>query len=209
MKILQEEGCGMDCSSYTELELCEACGITGSDIMFSSNVTPVQDMKKAYELGANINLDDLTHVEFIKKVCGVPKTICCRYNPGGVFKLADSEEKVQVMDTPGDSKYGMSEEQMVEAFTELKKAGAEEFGIHAFLASNTVSNEYYPELAGILFNLAVRLHKKTGVHIKFINLSGGVGVDYKPEQPKNDIAIIGEGVRKNLKKSLFLREWAM
>ena len=100
MKILQEEGCGMDCSSYTELELCEACGITGSDIMFSSNVTPVQDMKKAYELGANINLDDLTHVEFIKKVCGVPKTICCRYNPGGVFKLADSEEKVQVMDTP-------------------------------------------------------------------------------------------------------------
>ena len=202
MKILREEGCGMDCSSYTELELCEACGITGSDIMFSSNVTPVQDMKKAYELGANINLDDLTHVEFVKKVCGVPKTICCRYNPGGVFKLADSEEKVQVMDTPGDSKYGMSEEQMVEAFTELKKAGAEEFGIHAFLASNTVSNEYYPELAGILFNLAVRLHKKTGVHIKFINLSGGVGVDYKPEQPKNDIAIIGEGVRKKFEEIL-------
>lgn len=202
MKILQEEGCGMDCSSYTELMLCQSCGITGSDIMFSSNVTPVQDMKKAYDLGANINLDDYTHVEFIKKICGVPKTICCRYNPGGVFKMSDSKEGIQVMDTPGDSKYGMTEEQMEKAFIELKEAGAEDFGIHAFLASNTVSNGYYPELAGILFNLAVRLHKKTGVHIKFINLSGGVGVDYRPEQPKNDIAIIGDGVRKKFEEIL-------
>ena len=182
MQILKEEGCGMDCSSYTELQLCEACGISGSDIMFSSNVTPVQDMKLAYDMGAYINLDDYTHVEFIKKVCGVPKTICCRFNPGGVFKMADSEDKVQVMDTPGDS--------------------AEEFGIHAFLASNTVSNGYYPELAGILFNLAVRLQKKTGVHIKFINLSGGVGVDYKPEEQKNDIAVIGEGVHKKFDEIL-------
>ena len=202
MQILKEEGCGMDCSSYTELMLCESCGITGSEIMFSSNVTPVQDMQKAYDLGANINLDDYTHVEFIKKTCGVPKTICCRYNPGGVFELAASKEGVQVMDTPGDSKYGMTEEQMEKAFVELKEAGAEEFGIHAFLASNTVSNDYYPELAGILFKLAVRLHKKTGVHIKFINLSGGVGVDYRPEQPKNDIAIIGEGVRKKFEEIL-------
>lgn len=202
MQILKEEGCGMDCSSYTELMLCESCGITGSDIMFSSNVTPVQDMQKAYDLGANINLDDYTHVEFIKKTCGVPKTICCRYNPGGVFELSASKEGVQVMDTPGDSKYGMTEEQMEKAFVELKEAGAEEFGIHAFLASNTVSNDYYPELAGILFNLAVRLQKKTGVHIKFINLSGGVGVDYRPEQPKNDIAIIGEGVRKKFEEIL-------
>lgn len=202
MQILKEEGCGMDCSSYTELMLCESCGITGSEIMFSSNVTPVQDMQKAYDLGANINLDDYTHVEFIKKTCGVPKTICCRYNPGGVFELAASKEGVQVMDTPGDSKYGMTEEQMEKAFVELKEAGAEEFGIHAFLASNTVSNDYYPELSGILFKLAVRLHKKTGVHIKFINLSGGVGVDYRPEQPKNDIAIIGEGVRKKFEEIL-------
>lgn len=202
MKILQEEGCGMDCSSYTELMLCESCGISGTDIMFSSNVTPVEDMKKAYDLGANINLDDYTHVEFIKKVCGVPKTICCRYNPGGVFQMADSEDKVQVMDTPGDSKYGMTEEQMEKAFLELKEAGAEEFGIHAFLASNTISNGYYPELAGILFELAVRLSKKTGVHIKFINLSGGIGVDYKPEDPKNDIAVIGEGVRKKFEDIL-------
>ncbi len=202
MKILQEEGCGMDCSSYTELMLCEACDISGSNIMFSSNVTPVEDMQKAYDLGAYINLDDYTHVEFIKKVCGVPKTIFCRYNPGGVFELGGSEDKVQVMDTPGDSKYGMTEEQMENAFIELKEAGAEEFGIHAFLASNTVSNEYYPELASILFKLAVRLHKKTGVHIKYINLSGGVGVDYKPEEPKSDIAYIGEGVRKKFEEIL-------
>lgn len=202
MQILKEEGCGMDCSSLTELQLCEACGITGSDIMFSSNVTPVEDMQKAYELGANINLDDYTHVEFIKKVCGVPKTICCRYNPGGVFELSASEDGVQVMDTPGDSKYGMTEEQMVQAFLELKEAGAEEFGIHAFLASNTVSNAYYPELAGILFKLAVRIHQKTGVHIKFVNLSGGVGVDYKPEDPQNNIAVIGEGVRKRFEEIL-------
>ena len=186
MKILQEEGCGMDCSSYTELMLCESCGITGKNIMFSSNVTPAEDMKKAYDLGAMINLDDYTHVEFIKKVCGVPKTICCRYNPGGVFRMADSDDKVQVMDTPGDSKYGMTEEQMEKAFLELKEAG----------------NGYYPELAGILFELAVRLQKKTGVHIKFVNLSGGVGVDYKPEEPKNDIAIIGDGVRKKFEEIL-------
>ena len=175
MKILQEEGCGMDCSSYTELMLCESCGITGSEIMFSSNVTPVEDMKKAYELGANINLDDYTHVAFIKKVCGVPKTICCRYNPGGIFKLGDSLDKVQVMDNPGESKYGMTEEQMEQAFLEL---------------------------ASILFKLAVRLHEKTGVHIKFINLSGGVGVDYKPEDAKNDIALIGEGVHKKFDEIL-------
>ncbi len=203
MKILEEEGCGMDCSSYTELMLCEACGIKGSDIMFSSNVTPEEDMLKAYEMGAYINLDDYTHVDFIKRILPeIPDTICCRYNPGGVFELGGSEDKVQVMDTPGDSKYGMTEKQMEKAFLELKEAGVKNFGIHAFLASNTVSNEYYPALAGILFELAVRLKKKTGVHIKFINLSGGVGVDYKPEEPKSDIAYIGEGVRKKYEKIL-------
>lgn len=203
MKILEEENCGMDCSSLTELMLCEACDIKGSDIMFSSNVTPEEDMLKAYEMGAYINLDDYTHVKFVKKLFPkMPKVMCCRYNPGGVFELGGSEDKVQVMDTPGDSKYGMTEEQMEKAFIELSEAGVEEFGIHAFLASNTVSNEYYPELAGILFKLAVRLHKKTGVKIKFINLSGGVGVDYKPDEPKSDIAYIGEGVHKKFENIL-------
>ncbi len=197
LKILQEEGCGVDCSSYTELMLSQACGFSGSDIMFSSNVTPAQDMKKAYDLNAYINLDDLTHVEFLEQVAGIPETVCCRYNPGGVFSMGND-----IMDNPGDSKYGMSEEQMVEAYKKLMAKGVKHFGIHAFLASNTVSNEYYPMLAGILFKLAVRLHKATGAHIAFVNLSGGVGVDYRPEQPANDIQVIGEGVRKQFEKIL-------
>ena len=197
LKILQEEGCGVDCSSYTELMLSQACGFSGSDIMFSSNVTPAQDMKKAYDLNAFINLDDLTNVEFLEQVAGIPETVCCRYNPGGVFSMGND-----IMDNPGDSKYGMSEEQMVEAYKKLMAKGVKHFGIHAFLASNTVSNEYYPMLAGILFKLAVRLHKATGAHIAFVNLSGGVGVDYRPEQPANDIQVIGEGVRKQFEEIL-------
>ena len=195
LKILQEEGCGVDCSSYTELLLSEACGFTGSDIMFSSNETPAPDMKKAYELGAYINLDDLTHVDFLERVAGIPQTVCCRYNPGGVFTLGNS-----IMDNPGDSKYGMSEEQMVQAYTRLMAKGTKEFGIHAFLASNTVTDEYYPHLAGELFALAVRLHQRTGAKIKFVNLSGGVGIPYKPDQRGNNIAVIGEGVRKKFEE---------
>lgn len=191
LKILQEEGCGVDCSSYTELLLSEACGFTGSDIMFSSNETPAEDMKKAYDLQANINLDDLTHVDFLNRVAGIPPVICCRYNPGGVFDLGNG-----IMDNPGDSKYGMTEDQMTEAYTRLMQLGAKEFGIHAFLASNTVTDDYYPELAGILFRLAVRLKERTGAKIKFINLSGGVGIAYKPGQRQNDIMAIGEGVRR-------------
>lgn len=196
LKILKEEGCGADCSSLAELIMSEACGLKGSDIMFSSNVTPEADMKKAYELGAYINLDDINFVPFIKRVCGVPETICCRFNPGGLFQLGKSEDKNQVMDEPGQAKYGMTEEQIKSAFLELKEAGVKNFGIHSFLASNTVSNEYYAELAKILFELAVRVKNETGVNISFINLSGGIGVDYTPYEPKNDIFVIGDLVRE-------------
>ena len=196
LQILQEEGCGVDCSSLTELMLSEVCGFTGSDIMFSSNQTPVEDMQKAYELGAYINLDDATMVDFLDRVAGVPETVFCRYNPGGTFSLGESEEGFQVMDNPGDAKYGMTRAQIAEAFTRLSAMGAKEFGIHAFLASNTLSNDYYPALARILFQLAAELKAETGVHITFINLSGGVGIPYRPEQPANDIAVIGEGVRR-------------
>ena len=197
LKILQEEGCGVDCSSYTELMLAEACGFSGQDIMFSSNVTPVEDMQLAARLGAYINLDDYTHVEFLERVAGIPETICCRYNPGGVFSMGND-----IMDNPGEAKYGMTEQQMVDAYKKLMAKWARHFGIHAFLASNTVSNEYYPTLAGILFELAVRLKEATGAHISFINLSGGVGVDYRPEQPANDIMVIGEGVRRKFEEIL-------
>ena len=198
LKLLNEEGCGCDCSSYTELLMAEAIGLSGSDIMFSSNVTPALDMKKAYELGAYINLDDATHVEFLHSTAGaVPETVCLRYNPGGSFSLGNT-----IMDIPRDAKYGMTEDQMAGAINRLMALGTKHFGIHAFLASNTTTNEYYPELASQLFRLAVRLRNATGCHISFVNLSGGVGVDYRPEQPCSNIAIIGEGVRQRYEQIL-------
>lgn len=197
LQILKEEGCGTDCSSYTELLMSDACGFSGKEIMFSSNDTPVEDFQLADKLNATINLDDITHIESLEQAIGhIPERICCRFNPGGVFQLGGSKEGFQVMDNPGDAKYGMTREQMSEAYKILMQKGAKEFGIHSFLASNTISNEYYPALAKILFQLAVELHQETGAHVKFINLSGGIGIPYRPEQSKNDIAIIGEGVRK-------------
>lgn len=190
IKILSEYGCGCDCSSYTELMIAEALGITGERIMFSSNDTPAPDFAKARELGAIVNFDDISHIEFFEEVAGpVLETVSCRFNPGGFFELANG-----IMDNPGDSKYGMTTEQLFEAFSALKAKGAKNFGIHAFLASNTVTNDYYPELARILFKLAVELQEKTGAHVAFINLSGGVGVPYLPGQQANSIAAIGEGV---------------
>jgi diaminopimelate decarboxylase len=203
LKILQEEGCGVDCSSLTELMMSDRCGFHGGDIMFSSNETPAGEFVLAEKLGATINLDDFTHIDFLKDTIGyIPKKISCRFNPGGVFQLSSSEEGFQVMDTPGDSKYGFTREQLFEGFKKLKAMGAEEFGIHSFLASNTISNDYYPALAGILFQLAVELQQETGCHITFINLSGGVGVPYLPDQPGNDILAIGEGVRKKYEEIL-------
>lgn len=191
LKIMKEEGCGTDCSSYPELLLSDVCGFKGHDIMFSSNDTPVKDMQEAYKLGAIINLDDFTMIDFLEQVAAIPETICCRFNPGGLFALGND-----IMDNPGDSKYGMTRDQLRDAFKILKAKGVKHFGIHAFLASNTVTNEYYPELARQLFQLAVDMKKETGVAVDFINLSGGVGIPYRPEQTPNDIAVIGEGVRK-------------
>ena len=190
LKILHEEGCGCDCATYTELLLSEAVGITGHDVIFSSNDTPALDMRKAREMGVYINLDDATYVDFLASMGPVPETVCLRYNPGGSFSLGNT-----IMDMPRDAKYGMTEDQMAGAITRLMKLGTKHFGVHAFLASNTTTNEYYPALAGQLFRLAVRLRNTTGAHISFIDLSGGIGVDYRPEQPRCDIGVIGEGVR--------------
>ena len=192
IEILKEYGCGCDCSSKTELMLSKAVGLEGKDIMFSSNETPAEEYAYAARLGAIINLDDITHIDFLEGVLGkLPETISCRYNPGGVFTMSNG-----IMDNPGDSKYRFTKEQMFEGFRILKEKGVKNFGIHAFLASNTVTNEYYPLLAKQLFELAVQLKKETGAKIQFINLSGGVGIPYQPEQKGNDIRIIGEGVRK-------------
>ncbi len=193
MKVLQEEGCGFDCSSYTELLLSDEVGAKEHDIMFSSNATPDIDFKKAFELGAIINLDDFTHIDILDKLTGIPETICCRYNPGGEFRTDGSPN---VMDTPSDAKYGFTHEQIIEGYRILKEKGAKKFGMHAFLASNTLTNDYYPTLARIMFRVAVEIKEKTGVQLSFINLSGGVGIAYKPDQPQNDITVIGEKVRE-------------
>lgn len=190
--ILREYGCGCDCSSLTELMLSKAMGVTGSDIMFSSNDTPAEEYAYAAKVGAIINLDDITHIEFVEKILGkLPETMSCRYNPGGVFQMSNG-----IMDNPGDAKYGFTTEQMFEGYRNLKEKGVKHFGMHAFLASNTVTNEYYPMLAKQLFELAVKLEKETGADISFINLSGGVGIPYLPDQEPNDIRKIGEEVRK-------------
>ena len=192
IEILRDYGCGCDCSSMTELMLSDAIGVKGEDIMFSSNDTPAEEFAYADKLGAIINLDDFTHIDFLEKTIGhIPETISCRYNPGGVFQISND-----IMDNPGDSKYGMTKEQLFDAYRILKKKGAKHFGLHAFLASNTVTNEYYPMLAKVLFEVAAELKEETGADIRFINLSGGIGIPYLPDQEANDIRAIGEGVRK-------------
>jgi diaminopimelate decarboxylase len=191
VQILAEEGAGTDCSSLPELLISQAAGVTGEKIMLTSNDTPADEFQKAIELGAIINLDDFTMIDFLEETAGIPETICCRFNPGGFFEFGNG-----IMDNPGDSKYGMTEAQLFKAYEVLQKKGAKKFGVHAFLASNTVSDDYYPTLAEELFTLVVRIKKETGADMRFINLSGGVGIPYRPDQRPNDIFNIGEGVRK-------------
>ncbi|HFR3403614.1 TPA: diaminopimelate decarboxylase [Streptococcus suis] len=189
LKILQEEGCGVDCATDVEVLMSEKLGF--KDIMFTSNDTQAQEFVYARKVGATINLDAYEHIEFLKNVAGIPETVCLRYNPGGIFSLG-----TDIMDHPEESKFGMTKEQLMKGYKELKELGVKEFGIHAFLASNTVTNDYYPVLARQLFELALEIREETGVTLDFINLSGGIGVNYRPEQEPNDIAVIGEGVRK-------------
>ena len=191
LRILREEGCGADCSSETELMLSKAVGFSGHEIMFSSNETPAAEFSRAHAQGAIINLDDFTLIETMEEACGIPETVSCRFNPGGEFAIGN-----EIMDQPKNAKYGMTRHQLAEAYRLLMQKGAKHFGLHAFLASNTLTNAYYPTLARILFGIAVEVHRETGAHIAFINLSGGVGIPYRPHEEGNDIAAIGEGVRK-------------
>ncbi|MCI8402613.1 MAG: diaminopimelate decarboxylase [Lachnospiraceae bacterium] len=190
LRLLKDCGCGCDCSSMTELMLADALDFSGNDIMFSSNVTPAGEYAYAAKLGAVINLDDITHIDFLEEAAGIPETISCRYNPGGIFKISND-----IMDNPGDAKYGFTTEQLFEGFRILKQKGVKNFGIHAFLASNTVTNEYYPELARVLFRLAVQLKEETGARIVSVNLSGGIGIPYRPDQEPNDIYEISRKVK--------------
>ena len=200
MDIMNDYDFGFDCSSEAELVLSQAVGADGQHIMFSSNDTPEEEYRKAYDMGAIINLDDITHIEYLDGIIGkenYPETMSCRFNPGGVVTMSNG-----IMDNPGDAKYGMTEEQLFEAYRMLKERGVRRFGIHAFIISNTLTNDYYPMLAGKLFDLAVRIQKEVGIEFAFINLSGGVGVAYRPEDTPNDIMAIGEGVRQQFEKIL-------
>lgn len=197
LKILKEEGCCIDCSSYTELMLAEAVGFTGEEIMFSSNVTPKEDFIYARKLNSIINLDDITHIDFLEKTAGIPEIMSCRYNPGSDFAFDNA-----IMDTPQEAKYGFTRQQLAEGFRLLMDKGVKQFGLHAFLASNTVANEYYPALAKVLFTTAVELHRETGAHIVFINLSGGIGIPYHPGQQPADIDCVGQGVKKAFEEIL-------
>ncbi|ESV55271.1 diaminopimelate decarboxylase [Streptococcus agalactiae LMG 14747] len=189
LKILQEENCGVDCATGVELLMSHKLGFT--DIMFSSNNTTASEYAYAKEIGATINLDAYEMIAFVKETVGLPETVSLRYNPGGVFSLG-----TDIMDNPEESKFGMTRAQLIQGFKDLKAEGVKEFGLHSFLASNTVTNDYYPELARQLFTLAVEIREEAGVDLSFINLSGGIGVNYRPEEEANDIAVIGEGVRK-------------
>lgn len=192
INILKEYGCGVDCSSLTELMLSHTLGFSGEDIMFSSNDTPAKEFAYAAQLGATINLDDITHIKCVEDTVGkLPKTMSLRYNPGGVYQISNG-----IMDNPGDAKYGMTKDQLFEAYSIMRDKGVERFGLHAFLVSNTVTNDYYPTLARTLFELIVEVKEKLGISISFVNLSGGVGIAYSPDQTPNDIRVIGEGVRK-------------
>lgn len=191
IKILMQEGCGLDCSSMTELMLAEALGAKGEQIMFSSNDTPAEEFEYARELGASVNLDDISHIDFLQKHGGIPELVCCRYNPGGDFKLGNF-----VMGNPRDAKYGFTREQLSVGFKRLQELGAKRFGLHAFLASNMLDVRYYPELARILFETAAELNRETGADIAFINLSGGIGIPYLPDEAPVDIRSVGERVRE-------------
>jgi len=195
MKLLHDIGCGMDCSSMTELLLSRAVGITGTDIMFSSNDTPAEEFRLAREMGVLINLDDITHIPFLAENGGIPKTVCCRFNPGGEFMLGNT-----IMGNPGEAKYGFTREQLTEGYRMLLKAGAERFGLHAFLASNTTDDDYYPALARRLFKTAVELHEETGANVTFINLSGGIGIPYRPYEKETDIRYIGDEVMREYER---------
>ena len=191
LRIMREEGCGLDCSSETELLLAEACGFSGRDIMFSANAMPDEEFAHAGRLGAIINLDDISHIEVLERTAGIPETVCCRYNPGGDFRIG-----TQIMGSPGEAKYGFTYPQLREGLARLKALGAKRFGLHAFLSSNNTDSAYYPTLAGVLFRAARRLSEEAGMPVAFVNLSGGIGIPYEPDRQETDILAVGEGVRR-------------
>ena len=195
LRILKEEGCGLDCSSATELTLAKACGFSGEEIILSANAMPPEEFAQARALGAFINLDDITDIDLLAANGGIPETVCLRYNPGGHFSIGNT-----IMGNPGEAKYGMTDSQLRQALGRLSAAGVTAFGLHAFLSSNTTDDSYFPALSETLFALGRDLAEETGLRFAFADLSGGVGIPYRPEDPPTDITAVGEGVRKAYEK---------
>ncbi|MDR0487474.1 MAG: diaminopimelate decarboxylase, partial [Treponema sp.] len=188
LKILAAEGFGADCSSYPEILLAETAGICGENIMFTSNETPAREYVEAKKLGAVINLDDYTHIEFLEKVCGLPELVSLRYNPGPL------KEGNAIIGKPEEAKYGLTREQIISGFTLLKKKNVKRFALHTMVASNELSIPYHIETARMLFELAVEIKNKIGVCLEFVNLGGGVGIPYHPDQKAVDYETLAAGI---------------
>ena len=190
MKILREEGFGIDCSSIAELELAKRVGMSGQEIILTSNDTPAEEFQLAKDLGAIINLDDISHIDFVEKHVGLPETMSMRYNPG------DLKQGNLIIGHPEDAKYGFTHEQMIKGYRMLKEKGVKHFGIHTMVASNELDPDYFIETAEILFNLIVEVSEKVGIHIEFANLGGGIGIPYKPDQQSVDMAKVSTGIKE-------------
>jgi diaminopimelate decarboxylase len=196
LKILKREGFGTDCSSLPELLLSEKAGIVGTDIMFSSNDTPAIEFQKARQLNAIINLDDISHIPFLEKNGGIPEIISVRYNPG---KLREGSF---IMGSPENAKYGFTREQIFAGLSELRQNGSRKFGVHTFIASNELNPDYFVDTADMLFDLALEIKDKLRIRIGFVNISGGIGIPYKPDEKKVSLAYVGEGIRKKYQEKI-------
>ncbi len=196
LKILHEEGMGFDCSSLAELLLVEKLGISGEEIMFTSNNTMAQEYQKARDLCAIINIDDISHIEYLHEHCGMPELICFRYNPGPL------KEGNAIIGKPEEAKYGLTRKQIFEAYAQARSLGAKRFGLHTMVASNELSVEYFVETAKMLFDLVADIRRKTDIAIEFLNVGGGIGIPYRPEQEKVDIERLSAEIRAAYKTAI-------
>jgi diaminopimelate decarboxylase len=196
MKIMRQEGFGIDCSSIAELVLAEKLGMKGDEIMFTSNDTPAYEYKKAVDLGAIINLDDISHIEYLEKHVGLPNLVCFRYNPGAL------KEGNTIIGHPEEAKYGFTREQLFEGYQMLKEKGVTRFGLHTMVASNELDAAYFVETAQILFDLIVEIKERVGIDIEFANLGGGIGIPYRPTDQPVDLDFMSQGIQKLYKEKI-------
>ncbi|WP_319559909.1 diaminopimelate decarboxylase [Marispirochaeta sp.] len=196
IKILKEEGMGTDCSSLPELIISEMAGISGEDVMFTSNDTPAVEYVKAKELGAVINLDDISHIEYLQENAGIPELICFRYNPGELKSGND------IIGKPTEAKYGFTREQLFEGYKKVRDLGAKRFALHTMVASNELNPDYFIETAGLLFDTAVELKGKLGIELEFVNLGGGIGIPYRPEEKAVDLEYVSAGIKDRYEKTI-------